>query len=336
MQNFRKILVSALCFGLVFVILSSVFIVPFNRSEIYPYQDAKLRESVADKVDFVVLGASHAMMGFVPEILDENLGCYSYNLSGSLMTLDGKQYLLRKELQRNPVSTVVLEVSYDTLQRDENKEYAHGDELLMTRLDSFGERISYMMRNVQFDDWMNVYAAQMQNGFIYLQKILSGKNLTAVNYGLKGFEPTESESIDADYRVNGKNDLTKCSPPDFRCSNIEKFTELIELCKQHNIRPIVVVTPVSDAFISSNLYLDEFSGLCKRICEENDCEFYDFNLIKNRSSLFSDQTSFSDETHLSEEGAIQLSTLFVQLMSDTGEQKDVSDYFYDSYNAIRK
>lgn len=321
----KKCLFSALCFVLVFTILSSIFIVPFNRSEIYHYQDAHLRESVAGTVDCIVLGASHALKGFVPAILDRDLGCFSYNLSGSLMTLNGKKYLLEKELIRNPVNTVILEVSYDTLQRDESMEYAHGDELLMTRLGSFGERVKYMVNNLHFDDWMNVYAAQMQNGFIYLEKILSGKNLKAVDYSLKGFEPMESENVTTNRKISVEAD--ESTQPEFRCSNIKEFIELIDLCKEYNARPIVVVTPVSDAFISQNLYLDEFYELCKSICEENDCEFYDFNLIKSRNLEFSDETSFSDETHLSEEGAICLSTIFTELMRDADKGKTVFQLF---------
>ena len=72
-------------------------------------------------------GASYAMRGFRPDILDQELGVNSYNLSCSRQTMQGRHELLNLELNRNPAKTVVLELSYDSMTRNRDEEGPEGD-----------------------------------------------------------------------------------------------------------------------------------------------------------------------------------------------------------------
>ena len=108
MHNSKQIVISTLSFILLFAVISTLIIVPYWNSETDYFQDSQLREDLAGQIDCLVIGASHALTAFDTNVLDERLGCFSYNLSGSMMTLDSKYYFLKKELERNPVETVLV------------------------------------------------------------------------------------------------------------------------------------------------------------------------------------------------------------------------------------
>ena len=115
MHSSKKVFLRTLAVLLVVLGLSVLIILPYMES-----QERKTRKDLAGTVDYLVVGASHAQLGFVPSVLDQELGVNSYNLSSLLMPVTGRYFLLEKEIKRNPVKTVVLEVSYDTLAIDYN------------------------------------------------------------------------------------------------------------------------------------------------------------------------------------------------------------------------
>lgn len=62
-----------------------------------------------------------------------------------------------------------------------------------------------------------------------------------------------------------------------------------------------------------------------------DCEFYDFNLLKNKNELFPLNTAFYDWLHLSGSGAETFSKEFVRLIKKVDGGEDVSSFFFNSY-----
>jgi signal transduction histidine kinase len=98
MHNFKKVISSVVVTILLFTVVSWTIIAPYMNSEFSYFQDNKLRESIAGEIDVIAIGASHGLNAFDTGILDASLDCFSYNLSASMMTLDSKYYLLKKEL----------------------------------------------------------------------------------------------------------------------------------------------------------------------------------------------------------------------------------------------
>ena len=152
MRIFKHFLLYILSIALVVTLVSAAFIVPWLRMPT-DFHDQALRAKLAGQIDTIVIGQSYAMDGIVPSILDEKLGTRTYNLSGSLMPLLGQKYMLKKELARNPVRHVLLEITPDTFTTDENLTYGNGDSYVFARLDSMAERAEYLIRYVQPADW---------------------------------------------------------------------------------------------------------------------------------------------------------------------------------------
>lgn len=333
MHSFKRIIYSVLAILIVITTLSVIVIEPYMNSESAYFQDKNLRKQLSGKIDCIALGASHALNGIIPAVLDEKLGCFSYNLSGSMMTLNNKYYMLSKELKRNPVKTVILEISHDTLSRDETDEYAIGDEPTVARLDSFAERVKYMLQYVTLNDWLNVYSREFVMGLYYHKEKLLHHNTNNVDYAAKGFSPSEACDITLTAEeAKEKYNSGKISV-DYQEKNIKELDKIIDLCHSYNCRIVIAVVPESDSLIWEMDGWDEFKNWLENYSEKNGCEIYDINLVKNRTDIFSDKDSFSNAGHLCSAGADATTELLAQAMLSPTTWPENS---YDSYESMKK
>ena len=130
MNDIKKAVLGTLSFIICVCLMSFVIVEPYFTycllgNTVY-YQDAPLRKKMAGSLDVLVVGASQAVRAFDPAVLDEELKVNSYNLAVPSMSMDSRYFILEKEIQRNDVSTVVIEIAYDTLKRDRKEEGPEG------------------------------------------------------------------------------------------------------------------------------------------------------------------------------------------------------------------
>lgn len=329
MHSFKKALLSFLAILLCIIVFSTIIIAPFMHD-----QDRKTRSDLAGNLDFLVIGASHAQFGFSPEVLDDELGVCSYNLSSILMPMSGRLEMLRKEISRNPVKTVVLEVSYDTLSIDNDKAFNEGDPQIIARLDTTSERMNYLTSYVTLDGWLNIYARMVVYGISQWKDIVL-RHSQSLTY--KGFSPKQTNDVTlSEQAASTKRDRWAYKVSDTRQDNLDMLRLIIELCQEHNIRTMVVVTPLADGFIWEHSNMDDFSTMLRDFCTDCDCEFYDLNLDKERYNTYSDDISFMDETHLSSIGATAMTARFCRIITEVAEGKDVSNRFYNSYEEMKQ
>ena len=336
MHNFKKVACSAVATVLVFVLISSLVITPYLNSETAYYQDNRLRSDLAGTIDCIVLGSSQGLAAIDPRVLDAELGCCSYNLSTISMTLDNKYSILEKEIQRNPADTVILEISFDTLARIEMEEFAQGDEIAITRLDTMMERLTYLVKYVKFDTWLDMYSRLFVSGMSYCMNALLGNASSDIDVEAKGFLHRDSVDLTlSEEQILERRDAQKAAA-DYPEENVEKFSRLIELCKSHGSRVIVVTVPVSDAKIWSRYGWDEIRDWISAYCAVQDCEFYDLNLLVDRYSLFNDRVSFYDEGHMSGVGAAACTEALCNIINRVDAGEDISALFYDSYAQMKQ
>ena len=334
MRTSKKALISAICLLCCVAILSVVIIGPWSAMDAAYYSDSSLRKDLAGTIDTIVLGASHALAAFDPNIIDETLGCTSYNLSGSLMTSHSKLYLLNKELARNPVDTVVLEVSYNTLIRTTEEEYGEGDAVTVVRLDSLPEKLAFLVKYDSLDDWMNIYSRIMEGGLVCWKNIIRGTAKSGVNRAAKGY--TSKQSIDVTIPPEEVAELhdSRIVDMNYTESEVDALREQIEACHRKGIDVMIAVTPVSDRILWRERGWDEFRVWLENFSRENGCVCCDFNLLKNRYELFNDAESFYDTVHLSKSASESFSHIFSDVLKRMKAGEDVSDMFYDTYDQM--
>ncbi len=335
MRSFKRFLISFLLFVLVLILSSVVLIAPYRKQEAYYYNDAALRRSLAGQVDFLVVGASHAMNGFDTRVLDRELGVFSYNAGGPSASMYGRCWMLQKELKRNPVKTVVIELSYQSFTRAQSADYCMGDGMTLDRMDTFSERLKYLVGYVGVDDWLNYYSRTLKSGLLAWGNVLRGNVKSNVDHETKGFivQEISDQTLSPEEAVSIYN--SEIYDGVFLKEELRELDAIMEFCEKNGVYPILAVVPISDRFIWQTDTFDYLSDWFRNYCEQHNCEGYDFNLLKNRYELFSDQRSFSDLNHMSTEGAGVFTQVFCDTIQRAAGGEDVSDMFYDSYSEIK-
>ena len=333
MRSFKRVLLSALCFVLTFALLAGASLGIYYGSETLAIMDSSVRASLAGSLDRLMIGSSHAWNGFMPTVFDARLHSSSYNLSGGVFPMYAKNYFLEKELGRNPLKVVYIEISDDTLTRTNEHDYAEGDEIAIARLDSWGERLQYMKRFLTLNDCVNVFSRALLRGGQAVVAILQGR--TTLDKTARGYYGKDGTDVSlTPEEAEREHNADSISTADYRAENIEGLEALLRTCREAGAQPVIVVLPVSDTHLWKTAGEEDFRLWLEAFCREQGCPVYDFNLLRDRGELFSDRDSFRDGGHLSRQGAETFTTVFAELMEKAERGEDISDRFFESYDEL--
>lgn len=332
MRTSKRILKNSIIFLVCVATVSSALIVLFFKTDYYSYQDLKIRNDLAGSIDCLIVGASRGARGFVIQKMDEELNLNCYNLCGASLSPKGRLFLLEEELERNNVKYVILDVGNDDLGYDEStSEYAQGDIMMIPRLSSTSERVSYFLHNAKVESYPFFYATYLNNGFNSLRYSIlrSGTSVSETDISEYDGLPSENifltdEEIVSTYRSQEAGGGSE--------DGVRFIKQLIELCKEHDATVLMMKLPYANSRMWKCSDLNVAGGVFQKIAKEESCLFFDFALIKNCSQFFSDKYSFNDEVHLSEKGAYVFTELVCSILEKIQNNEDVSDMFYDSYD----
>lgn len=331
MHNFKKACLATLSLLLTMILVFCVYTAPYFGGTAYYYQDAKMRDSLAGQLDLLVIGSSHAFRSIDPEVLDAELGCNSYNLACAMQTMRGRYYLLKHEIARNPVKTVILEVSYNALTRDRVTEGPEGDIYELARFSNPLDRISYFFSTIYPSEYTKLFYDTMDRSSTAWEKLLKGEMKP---YSGRGFLGLDAEDMTVT-RAEGEA-MYHSSPTmtELNADDVAYFEKCLTLCKEKGVRLILVVTPLSDKQIICNTDLETVRGWYLHYAEKYGCEFYDFNLIKTKLTDYPSDTAFFDSTHLSREGAAVFSAQLCDVLHMVDAGEDISGLFLVDYATI--
>ena len=335
MRIFRNIIISAVLIASIILGASVMVIVPVVQHQGQYYMDAPLRTKLSGKLEMLFVGDSDCLSAVVPSVIDETMNTVSYNLAGSMMTTAGMQYLLKKEIGRNPIKTVAIQLSPYTLNRT-GTNYGDGDSVTIRRLDSLRESLFYLTHCVESNDWVNVYARCMveSTGFL-LEGLLNGGIRKQVVDEYKGFHPKAGNNLTLDPDKALSSLDSKTGTLKLVEKNAEGLSSLIDLCKSHGIRVILFTLPVPDYVLWQYSDRDVFREWAEEYSSSVECEYYDFNLIKERYQVFSDVDSFADSDHMSEKGANVFSHYLGNFLERLAVGQEKESFFYDSYSIMK-
>lgn len=307
----------------------------FFAGENYYYQDSRERAELSGTLDFFVCGASHAMRGFRPDILDKELDVNSYNLSCSRQTMQGRYELLNLELNRNPAKTVVLELSYDSMTRNRDEEGPEGDIYMLGKLGGFMPRVKYFFSAIRPKEYGRMYYNYLDNGVNCIKKIIHG-TWTDKNTKLeKGYAAYKRDDDELNQNLK-KIYHTRSFEETIYEPNVDYLNKIIALCKEKNVQLILVTTPLSKVTVCRYDNLDTFREWYENVAKENGLQYYDFNLIKDKEEKLPDSSAFSDKFHLGNKGAGTFTKMFTEVLNKAAAGEDTSDLFYSSYNELDK
>ncbi len=346
MNNFKKVLLHSLLLILFVVILLVLFMVPYFHGEYYFYQDYRVRQSLSGKLDTLIIGSSHASRSVKPTILNEELNINSYNISSPVMSMYGRYFMLEKEIKRNPIKTVFIEISFNALTLDRKKLGFEGDIYVLGRLDNTFERLEFFKNAFTVDEYKDIFSDTIRRSKVSLEKdmvnmfksLKNGKkepNQSIVQYETLGYlaVPSNNLSMTAEHKKKALNSTS--IDIEIKEDNLEYFDAMMKLCQDNGIRVILIVTPVAERMILSNRNLDGLFSQYIELAHKYNCEYYDFNLDKKASELYFQKTSFYDNIHMSDQGAEIFSKRLAEIIKKVNDGEDCSKEFYNSYDEVK-
>ena len=352
MQDSKKAIIVSVTYVLILILVSLLILEPYYNTD-YLYtecMDRKYRDSLSGSIDYIILGASNGQNALSPTIIDERLCCNSYNLSSPSVSFRGRRALLDEEINRNSIKDVIIEVSYNTLER--NRFQRLGSSWIVPRLSSISSRLKYVLGEESIYNYDVIYAYNLSLA------IFVGKHILFVikdNIGnlsdIVGIISKECSGFEykKDFLIDHSNDLTYSSveakevynsekiadPTEYEPDNIVVLSDIIKECQERGCRVSLVVTPVSDAVIWRSNGWDGFYEYLKSYAKKKKVTFYGFNLLRNRYKLFNDRYSFSDDNHMSDKGAKAFTEEYCKIMKMNNLGQDTSDLFYKSYRDMK-
>ncbi len=333
MHSFRKTafvtLVLLLCIALVF----SVYTAPYFYGTAFSYQDSGARNALAGQLDTLICGSSHAFRAFIPEQLDQALGTNSYNLSHSMQTMGGRYYLLKKELNRNPVKTVILELSYNALTRNREKEGPEGDIYELGRFSNPLDRWSFFFSAISPSEYGKLYYDTIDRSTTAWKALFQGTMGLQSTRGYLGLDPVD-QSISPEQRETVFHSLLFSVKQDEQ--TVSYFEKCMELCREKGVRVLLITTPMPEKTLLTYDGLETVRGWYAAYAERYGCEFYDFNLLKSKTRDYPEDTAFFDQTHVSRFGAQTFTADLCTVLRKVENGDSISDLFYKSYSEMEQ
>lgn len=270
-------------------------------------------ETAKNTQEVIFLGSSHGATGFNPEVLMNEYAIESYNLSCEQQNLFTSYYWLKEALKTQNPETVVLETSMLFLFTDEElaPKNANCTRKAFDFMRLSPNKLEAMVNASAVSKELGITSFILPNTVYHTRwKELSKKDFTVKvsdlpgfskgfyalsGSGVEGYAPIEAEGSDEfeNYDNLMYNYLTK----------------IVDLCREKNIRLILVSTP-------STLETRERFNTLSRIAQILDTELIDFNdaSVYNASGydFYNDN---NDDDHANESGAAKITSYLGKIIT---------------------
>lgn len=300
------------------------------------------------KIDNLYLGSSHVYCDIDPQILDEINGQCNFNLSTHAQALNGTFYLLKEADKDNELSHVYLEMNYicsvnDTIINNAGNRNWNNIDFMQP---SFN-KIEYMAANGGLDKCLeNLFPFTRYRTKLGDKEYV--KNVTTQKMGEEylAFQYHQDYADGngyIEYMPQGSCYSTKVYPECERCCE-QRFVltedslgdkseqycrKIIEYCQRKGIPITLFVSPINDLQLISTEGYDNYINEIRKIAEEYEIPFYDFNLAKEQYLPLQQDQHYFDVEHLNSYGAAVFTPFFYEVVS--GQEDENEKYFYDSY-----
>jgi hypothetical protein len=262
------------------------------------------------KVDtsaIVVLGSSHALRHFVPEIIQDSLHeeTFNYGTMGQKLLFNKAIYEIRT--RRSIPKMIILDVDADWFVGKHDQQDRMSD--LYPYYSSVGDIV---FENFSRKDRYVGHLKFLSKTFPYNSTIVH-----VIKYKLKpqndfnGYSPSYEvvDSLELTAKLNSEEGKFKMKPvtPDCDSSLVDLFSQFIEEINKDNIRLFVVFSPDLIKPDYPEMYIDE---KVREICKNRSTPLLDFS---NSAVFNNNRLLFSDFGHLNDSGA----RMFTKMLTDS-------------------
>lgn len=258
-------------------------------------------------VDILFIGSSHVYRGFDTRIFEKHQ-LNAFNLGSSSQSPFVSYYLLKEHLPQLKPQVVVMDLFWGALSMssvEAGADIIANSEISENIIDMAWESKDIILLNSvllsSIYQTFNPIDASLQESFKY-DSYIEGGYVSTLEMKNR-FSTNELISLKA----------SKIEPAGIQLDYLKK---IIALCKDHNIKLLFVVTPVSKEYLKSVENYNEYSALIKKIAERDNVVLIDYNI--NQKLNLNTQIDFYDGHHLTQSGVIKFNELLI---------KDLNAYF---------
>lgn len=280
--------------------------------------------SSKDNIDVLFCGASHCQLGFNTEVLDQELGCNTFNAGSSSQGLETSLALIREVAQKNSVDHVYVDLDYSIVTRTApNLESIY---IISDYMRPSVKKFSYLLNATDFDYYFNSFMPfHMNRGYIKNPKDVIGNIKKKISpgyynyeeidesYGGKGYiasqlEADENSLVLFDERIV-IGELTE--------EQIRRITDIIDYCRKESIELTFVNLPITEFYMNQIDDYSNFENQIRRITDQYGVEYWDFNTLEGAFPTDNLQY-FNDDNHLNVKGSTYFAHIFSELAGNAG------------------
>jgi len=277
-----------------------------------------------NEYDVMFFGSSNAYCSFNPLVIWQETGVKSYVFATQQQPLWATYYYMKDAIKTQKLDLAVV----DVLMASKNDDY-YDDGVNYTFCDNMplsvnkvqlafasapkGERFGLLCRFVKYH---SRFSELTKEDFEYRKEKMQDYS--------KGYYVLTSTCNDAEHfdvsKVTEREELS--------IKNKDYLMKIIELCKENDIKLMLVKTPSN-----SNEEEKKYYNSVEEIAKSNELEFVDYNLVYDKIGLDL-KTDFYDKGHLNTLGAEKFSSYFVKTTGYFAHKKRENDDWnadYDRY-----
>ena len=297
-----------------------------------------------DNIDVLFVGSSHCYRSFIPEILDEKLGCNTFNAGTSAQTLDGSYVIIKEAVKYNDIDHIYLEMYFNA----SFASYKKRSELTQTYiiadyLRPSLDKVRYLLNASSKKYYSNSFILARRNwtriydaGFV--KDLLIRKNSDAYkNYKYDYITGDNEWYSGKGYVANNEiiENWNYFSDPNTKSNSLGKVTndwlrsleDIIEFCEKKDIQLTLVSAPMPHYQLIRWGNYDEYIKAVQNVIAGTDISYYDFCLCKD--TYFPDTSEvYKDVSHLNCYGAELFSNLFADFVNGKISEDEL---FWNSY-----
>ena len=285
-----------------------------------------------------IVGSSRAKWGIDSEVIYNSTGIRTLNMSTGPAAIKGRYEAISGALQRYDLDTVILEIGYDAFNREDVSKWSVYDSVwVVPKMVTFRSAADYVVKDAKIP----VYDLDKLTGAVMDESLNAWASLVTGNFAqysmLAGSGRAQKTDMSLSRTMARFQQNTKYLDTYYNIDDMKTFWLMVKMCKDSGARVIAVTLPNTESLIWQTDGWDYWRWYILDMLKDLDCEYYDFNLYRQRWMLFSDKYSFRDESHLSAEGSEMLSRILAdEILSKSVNDIDVEKLFYDNYSEAKR
>ena len=275
-----------------------------------------------ENLDLIFLGSSHAYRSFDPEIFNSKLGVKSFNMGHSSQNPVDSYYVLKEVLKYQKPKVVVFE-QYFVVAEGEDTDFisaAYTYDYLKPSLNKLSCLVNdfnpkdypkaLLMTVRDKDNWANkdLIKANLLREYNLFKQLITGKKETeeapkesSKGEMYQGLGYVSNDGVASYTELTTGNQFKDYKRPNWNEKRLLYDDKVLQLCKENNIKVIMVTAPLPPTSLKLIKNYDEIHNKYQEIANENGVEYLDYNYINREKNMFTDK-NFKDSDHLNSSG----------------------------------